>query len=165
MVLFRSFLLFVFLCISWYIMSGFDKPFFLISGVICSFLCVVIVHRMDVIDDEGQPLHLSLGAPLYWLWLFKEMFLSSARVAHVTLAENLRIDPDFETIVSNQHDPGSHAAYANSITLTPGTVSVNIEQEDDETAHIYVHALEKSSLKDLKDGRMQQWVKRLTGMS
>jgi multicomponent Na+:H+ antiporter subunit E len=146
----------------WSVWSGMFKPFFLVAGALSCVATLVLVARMRVVDREGQPVHLKLRAPLYWLWLLKEMVQSSLRVAYLTLAPSLPINPSFGWVKSSLSDDIAHTIYANSITLTPGTVATDVEKLSGDVAQIYIHALEKASLDDLAEGRMERHVELFT---
>lgn len=160
----RYFLLFLFLLGGWFILSDqATKPFFFIAGLVCCLLVLWLCRRMAIVDGEGQPLHLAPRAFLYGPWLLKEMFLSSARVAKRVLEPNMNISPAFQWIESRQRNAAGHVVYANSITLTPGTVSVDAEEHPDGTARLYIHALEHTSLESLRQGGMGAKVRALMG--
>ncbi len=128
----------------------------LLFGVI-SIACVVfIAHRMDVIDHEAQPLHLTFKIPAYHAWLIKEIFLANLLVVKHIWLGNKSISPVFATITASQNTEMGKVIYANSITLTPGTVTVDMEGDQ-----FLVHALLKESIKDLEAGEMDRRVTQL----
>ena len=89
------------------------------------------------------PLEIMIGLPRYFLWLFKEILMSNYATAKVILSD--RADPEiFETPASQTSEAGI-ATYANSITLTPGTVTVDIGK-----GHFLVHALTKNFGDDVR---------------
>jgi len=79
-------------------------------GVISIAFVVYIAHRMDVVDHESQPVYLTLKLPAYYTWL-----------------DNSSISPVFATITASQKTEIGKVIYANSITLTPGTDTVNLK--------------------------------------
>lgn len=111
---------------------------------------------MDVIDNEGQPLQLSWRLPVYWAWLLKEIILSNVNVTKCLLSPRLPITPRVLKIKAHEQTDIGKAILANSITLTPGTVSVRVI--DDE---IIVHALTKKSAQAVLSGEMDRRVQRL----
>jgi len=160
----RYFVLFFLTLAGWFIFSGYYyKPFFIITGLMSCLFTLWVAHRMNVIDPEGHPMQITWKAPVYWLWLLKEMFLSSLQVATQILSPKPHVSPSFGWVDSKQQYALGHVVYANSITLTPGTVSVNIEEHSDSSARIYVHALQSESLKELKEGAMERRVRSFTG--
>jgi len=111
---------------------------------------------MDVVDHEAQPLQLTLKIPGYYAWLIKEIFLANLLVVKHIWLGNKSISPVFATITASQKTEIGKVIYANSITLTPGTVTVNLEGDK-----FLVHALLKESIKDLESGDMDRRVTQL----
>jgi len=125
-------------------------------GAVSIVLVLYVAHRMDVVDHESQPIHLSLKLPAYYVWLVKEIILANILVVkHVWLGKK-SISPVFATITARQKTEIGKVIYANSITLTPGTVTVNMEGDQ-----FMVHALMQESIKDLESGEMDRRVSQL----
>jgi multicomponent Na+:H+ antiporter subunit E len=154
----RTASLFLFLYGTWLLLSGIWEPFLMIAGAVCCLLVVAIAHRMDVIDGEGHPVHLSVRALLYYPWLFWQIALSNIDVARRVLSPRLAIDPACGMIPASQHSDVGIVTFANSITLTPGTVSVSVYP-----GRIHVHALNRTSLESLLAGDMDRRVTRMEG--
>jgi len=140
----------------WLANSGHNTALMLSLGVISIALVVYIAHRMDVVDHEAQPIHLTLKMPGYYAWLAKEIFLANLLVIKHIWLGNKSISPCFATITASQKTEIGKVIYANSITLTPGTVTVNIEGDK-----FLVHALLQKSIEDLKSGDMDRRVSQL----
>ena len=146
------------LALFWLANSGHYTALLLSFGVVSIALAVYVAHRMDVIDHEAQPLHLTARLPGYFLWLSKEIIVSNLLVVKHIWLGNGSISPEFATLkVSQQSDMGK-VIYANSITLTPGTVTVELEGDK-----FLVHALLGQSIKDLESGEMDRRVSKLEG--
>ncbi len=137
----------------WLINSGHYTPsllfFMLVSVCFTVFLC----RRMDVVDGESQPLNLTFTIPVYWLWLIKEVVLANIAVARCVWGGKEHIDPRVVTVTANQKTDLGIVIYANSITLTPGTVSIDLEDN-----LITVHALTREAADDLLTGEMDRRV-------
>ena len=144
------------LAIFWLANSGHYTTLMLSLGAISIALIVYIAHRMDVVDHEAQPLHLTLKIPHYYAWLAKEIFLANLTVVKHIWLGNKSISPVFATITANQKTDIGKVIYANSITLTPGTVTVSIEGNK-----FLVHALLRESIEDLESGEMDRRVTQL----
>ena len=140
----------------WLANTGHYTIFMLSLGVISIALVVFIAHRMDVVDHEAQPLHLTLKIPGYYVWLIKEIFLGNLLVVKHIWLGNKSISPVFATITASQKTDIGKVIYANSITLTPGTVTVNIEGDK-----FLVHSLLQESIEDLESGEMDRRVTQL----
>ncbi len=154
--MFRAVGLFLVLFAIWVALSGHFTPFLLIAGAVCCALAVFIAHRMDVIDHEGLPIHLTTRAPFYWCWLAMEVVKANLDVAWRVLHPRLPIDPALERLPASQHTDLSRVIYANSITLTPGTVTAHVGE-----GFVEVHALNRASLEALREGDMDRRVTRL----
>ncbi len=123
----------------WLLMSGiYDKTLILIFGAVSVVLAVWIGRRMDTADGEQLPFPLNPVAVFqYFLWLIVEIAKSNWAVSKIILSGR---KPDSQKIfwapVTQKSDVGQ-VVYANSITLTPGTITVETEGK-----HFLVHALD-----------------------
>ena len=144
------------LSVFWLLNSEHSTDYMLSLGVISIAFVVYIAHRMDVVDHESQPVHLTLKIPAYYTWLIKEIIRSNLVVVKHIWLGNKSISPVFATITASQKTEIGKVIYANSITLTPGTVTVNLEGD-----RIMVHALLEESIKDLESGEMDRRVAQL----
>jgi multicomponent Na+:H+ antiporter subunit E len=91
---------------------------------------------MDVVDREGHLLHLYLRIIGYMPWLTIQIFRANVDVVRRVLGQSLPISPRMFRVRATQRTDLGRVIYANSITLTPGTVSV-----ESEGSEILVHAL------------------------
>ncbi len=91
--------------------------------------------------------YLNYRSILYFLWLLKEILVSSLVVMRIIWRKNLGLDPVFEWVESEQENDTSLVIYANSITLTPGTVTVDVSKD-----MLLVYALDQSMIDSLKFG-------------
>ena len=138
---------------TWLLLSGVYQPLFFLLGAISCAICVGIALRMEVVDRETHPVHLSAKLPVYWLWLSKEIVLANVDVARRILSPSLPIRPRLFRVRASQRDELGKVIYANSITLTPGTVTVDIDGDE-----FVVHALSEASEGDLETGEMDRRV-------
>lgn len=152
----KSIFLFVILLILWLLMSGHYSLLIISLGIISSALCVYLAKRANIIDNEGLPLLFFPRLSNYLLWLFKEIFNSNIATAKVIITN--KIDPEIFTIKVSQHSEVGKATYANSITLTPGTVTTQIDKDTFE-----VHALNSDFGDDVRKGEMDKKVSWLEG--
>ena len=109
--------------------------------------------RMDVIDREAVPLHITFGALLYWPWLLWEIVKANLDVTKRVLGF-APISPTMVRIKATQKTDLGLVTFANSITLTPGTISIDVEQD----GYILVHALSHDGAKGVSDGEMDRRV-------
>lgn len=140
----------------WLLNSGLFKPLIFTLGAISLVLVLVVANRMKVIDEESQPLHLTRSIPGYYLWLLKELVMSNIKVVSTIWQGNLKLQPAMATVKMNHLSEMGKVIYANSITLTPGTVTTDVTENS-----ITVHALDQSSIADLQSGEMEARVRKL----
>lgn len=157
---FRSLSVIVTLFAFWLVMSGYFTPFLLTMGVLSAVAITAFAHRMDVLDHEGHPIHLSASAFTYWPWLVKEIVKSAWDVSKIILDPKLPISPTLVRVKTSQKSQVGQVVYANSITLTPGTISVVVEGDE-----ILVHALTRAGAESLVEGDMDRRVTAFEGLS
>jgi multicomponent Na+:H+ antiporter subunit E len=140
----------------WLINSGHYTPLILFFMVVSVLFVSVLCRQMDVVDGESQPLNLTFTIPIYWLWLIKEVVVANIAVARCVWQGPESISPSVIKVKANQKTDLGIVIYANSITLTPGTVSIDLEGNE-----ITVHALTRESAADLLTGEMDRRVCRV----
>jgi multicomponent Na+:H+ antiporter subunit E len=152
----RSLILFANLMLVWLLLSGhFDATFLTYGALSCLGLVALMAH-LKILDDEALPTHLGMRAVFYVPWLFKEIVLSNFAVARVILDPKLPIHPRILRIPVSQKTDVAQVIYANSITLTPGTVTLDVRE-----GKFLVHALTTDSAEGLLTGEMDRRVARL----
>jgi len=146
------------MAVFWLLLSGLFKSQLLILGVISVAITVYFSMRMEVLEHRDQEIYFPFIKILpYWCWLFIEIFKSNIDVTKMILRKDLAIKPILKAIPSTQKTEIGRVIYANSITLTPGTVAINIAKDGD----VIVHALHKESIEALERGEMSRRVTRL----
>lgn len=158
--LIHSFSLGTVLFIVWLLLSGHYTPFLLLLGVASCALVVLVTVRMEVADREGHPLHLTWRALVYWPWLVMEIVKANIDVARRILSPKPAITPTLVRVRASQSSDLGQVIYANSITLTPGTVSIDVANGE-----ILVHALSREGAESLIEGDMDRRVTRMMGES
>jgi multicomponent Na+:H+ antiporter subunit E len=149
----RSLSLLVAMFATWMLLSGHFEPFLLTLGVLSCVLVVFIAQRMDVVDHESFPVHLTSKVIGYWLWLLKEIWLAAIDVTKRVLAPNMPISPTLIELDATQHSELGQVIYANSITLTPGTYTIRVYGN-----RLLVHALAREGADSLAEGGMDRRV-------
>ena len=140
----------------WLLLSGpghFTDPLLLGLGVGSSVLVVYLALRMDVVDHEGLPLQLGGRFWAYVPWLMKEIFVANVNVARVILNPKLPISPITVHFTASQETDLGRAIYANSITLTPGTITTGVEGQD-----LEIHALTYADVDGREEDEMDRRV-------
>ncbi|MDA1192097.1 MAG: Na+/H+ antiporter subunit E [Candidatus Poribacteria bacterium] len=152
----------------WAMLSGqlditvFGQAFLTVCGVISCLFVVWIASRMGIIDMEGHPVHLALRAIAYVPWLFWQIVLSNFDVAMRVWHPSRPIAPRIIRVPNTTRSDLATVIYANSITLTPGTVTIGV---DSATNELIVHALTKETADAVLTGDMERRVKRLEGVA
>lgn len=141
----------------WMINSGYFKPFLLQCGIVSVILTLYIVFRMKKQDSEEFPLIMpTLRLPGYLFWMMRQIILSNIYVAkHVWCGKN-SISPTLIKVKASQETEVGKVLYANSITMTPGTITLSVHDNI-----LEVHALTKDNADSLKDGEMDRRVSRV----
>lgn len=135
----------------WWLLSFFTLPLILGLGAASIVVVVYIAHRMDVVDHEGHPIHLTHRWLTYLPWLGKEIVNANLDVAKAILFPKDRVHPTVIRVKATQKTELGHVIYANSITLTPGTVTLAVED-----GMMTVHALTKFAADGVKSGEMDR---------
>ena len=146
----KSFKFIALLSLYWILLSGHLEPLLLGLGAASVALTVFLTRRMNSIDKENYPLNLSPKIPSYFLYLFKEIVKANIDVAKRILGfRGASISPQMIEIPQTQKSVAAAATYANSITLTPGTVTVSVSKDT-----LIIHALSKKAADELATGAM-----------
>ncbi len=149
-------ILFLILSAFWVLNSGYYTTLMLALGLVSIVFVLFIAYRMDVVDHESQAIQISLRLPGFLVWLLKELILSNIAVVKCIWQGNSSISPTIATIKSTQNTDLGKVIYANSITMTPGTVTVELAGD-----RLMVHALQKESILELKAGEMDRRITEL----
>jgi multicomponent Na+:H+ antiporter subunit E len=147
-----------FLLVFWVALSGHFTPMLMTLGVLATAVCVLAAKRLRVADGEGHPLELLAGAVTYWPWLVREIAKSAWAVSKIILNPKLPISPTMTMVRASQKTTAGIATYANSITLTPGTITVAVSGNQ-----LTVHALMRDGALDLEAGGMDRRVSQFEG--
>lgn len=148
----------VVLFLFWLLMSGFLTPGLMTFGAGTVLLALLLAWRMSAVDSEGHPLQLIPGAITFLPWLIWEIVKSAWAVTKIIIDPALPISPTVVTIKAGQRTNSGINAYANSITLTPGTITVGVVGND-----LTIHALTQDGADDLLAGGMDARVTRFEG--
>jgi len=140
----------------WLLNSGYNTPLILSLGVVSVAFVIYLSRRMDVVDHESQPVQLTTSLPGYYVWLVKEIILANISVVKHVWLGNQTISPTLATLKASQITDMGRVIYATSITLTPGTVAVDLAGDQ-----ILVHALLRENIEALAAGEMDRRVKLL----
>ena len=157
----RNLTLFSVLFATWLLMSGHYNGLLITLGVISCALATWLADRIGATDEEGLPLHIMARLPGYLLWLLKEIVMSNIATGRLILGGTPK--PVVFSTPATQSSAGGLVTYANSITLTPGTVTIEIEGDAPSARSFLVHALDPSFAADVESGEMDRRVTALEG--
>jgi len=139
---------------TWILLSGYyDNTLLVILGIASTFAVIAVSKRMGLIDRESHPIHLVPQILFYWPWLLLEIAKSNIDVARRMILPTPDISPTLVRVPMDLRSDLGRVVYANSITLTPGTVSINVDRES-----ILVHALTRDGAAAVKAGDMERRV-------
>jgi len=146
-----SFARIFFLILVWFICSQMTQPFFIVAGIISVWVAWSVAKRFDVLPQESlfTKLHQHI---LYVGWLMKEIMFAAIGVTKLIWQLKPRIRPQLFTTQSKLEGDLALSLYGNSITLTPGTICVDIS----EGGLMKIHALETAGRKDIVSHRMER---------
>ena len=142
----------------WLVLSGYFTAFLVAAGAGSALAVAWLAWRMEVADREGHPVHFSAAMLTYWPWLIKEIALSAWQVTRIILNPRLPISPVLVRFKPSQTSTVGLVTHANSITLTPGTITVEASHDE-----FLVHALTRAGGESLEGSEMDRRVRRLEG--
>ena len=141
----------------WVLLSGIIEPLLLCLGAASGLAVAWLKARADRRDRDPVYFALRVGRlPGYLLWLSWEIVKSNVDVSRRILSPSLPIAPAVRWLPASQRSELTRVIYADSITLTPGTLSIDLED-----GAVEVHALNEGFLDELERGEMDSRVCRL----
>ena len=145
----RALLLGLGLMIAWLLWSGLFKPLLISLGVLSCGVTIYVLQRMGYFGNETFAFRYSPRLVGFWGWLGKEIVISSIQVSRIVLSRKISVEPRIVKLDVSELDMLDQAVLGNSITLTPGTLTLDVF--DDE---ITVHALTADGAAALEHGEM-----------
>ena len=149
----------------WFVMSGQTEPKFLILGALSSILIAsVCLRTLTMRGTRSDRDYYLLAANIpryiaYFAWLLVQIAKSAVYVARVSVLSLSEVEPSIAWFRADYDNPAARSMLANSITLTPGTITIDITEDG-----VYsVHALTQELREGLLDGSMQAKVAWLYG--
>jgi len=152
----RGVILALLLMAVWLLWSGLFKPLLLGLGALSCALTLWLCARMGFFDDDMFALRYSARLLGFWRWLAVEIVRSSLEVTRVVLRPRLQVDPKTVTVEADDLELVDQAVLGNSITLTPGTLTL-----DAHDGRLLVHALTAEGAQDIESGEMKARVRAL----
>ena len=138
----------------WLALSGYFQGLLISFGILSCGLVAWLGARMDRTDGEHHFGYVRPLATLRYLgWLTVEVVKSNLDVTRRILLPRMPISPTVVWVPASQKTETGRVIFANSITLTPGTVSIDVREGE-----IEVHALSKEGADALLEGEMNRRV-------
>lgn len=138
----------------WVLLSGQFDAFHLTLGAICSSLVAYLYHDLLFANVRVGDMRIVAWRFITYIpWLLYQILMSNIHVASLVLRRKMPIDPKIVTFKTKLETDISCVALANSITLTPGTITMEIRD-----GVYYVHALSKKVADELRAGEMEDRV-------
>jgi multicomponent Na+:H+ antiporter subunit E len=142
----------------WVILSGEFTPVILVSAVVSSVLVAYWSHDLLFGDARMRTVFAQLYRFIKYLpWLFYQIALSNIDLVKRTLHPGMPIDPCVIEFPTDLDSDMGITILANSITLTPGTITINADGQ----GRFIVHAIAREPAEGLLAGDMQARVKRI----
>jgi multicomponent Na+:H+ antiporter subunit E len=142
---------------AWLLWSGIYKPLLLWLGAFSCLLSLYIAHRVGFFK-QSTGFHLLPRIPRFSLWLLVEIVKSSLEVVRIVLNPKLPISPTVVEIEAKPEDEIGQVILANSITLTPGTVTLDVFNN-----RLLVHCVTREGAQTIEAGDVNRRVAELTG--
>ena len=151
-------LLFFLLMIFWVILSGKTDPLSITLGVLACL--VVVFYGRDMLFEDGELPFWRLNAlwrwPLAFLTLIVAMVKANFQVARIVMSRKMPLSPEFRKVRQPVKRDMTRALYGNAITLTPGTLSVDVTSE-----YLLVHCLTEEAADAIENGPLEKAFTRL----
>ena len=147
----------------WFAFSGHTEIEFLVMGAVAAVAGTALTHWLFAGDRESRFSHTPY--PLGWFihgfyrsafyapWLLWEIAISNLHVAYLVLHPRLPVEPSLVEFETSLHSETAQVLLAQSITLTPGTVTVDVSG-----GRFMVHCLSAKSRQGMEEGSIQRKV-------
>lgn len=146
-------LLLVALALVWVLWSGVYKPLIVSLGAFSCLLTLYLVQRMGYFQREAYALSYGFDLIGYWIWLAREMVISTLQVTRVILDPRMPMSPQVVEIRATADHPMDQTILGNSITFTPGTLTLDVH-----LGVLKVHCLTREGAESLLTGEMDRRV-------
>lgn len=149
----------------WMVLSGRTETKFVVYGILTAVVTTWVAYPLLLVPNkDGSKKYYVFGFSIpkmimYFFWLMWQLVLANIDVLLATTGQELNIDPKVVRFRFKVDNPMASVILANSITLTPGTVTMNVTDDG-----VYeIHALTIGAAAGVLDGGMQKKVADLYG--
>jgi multicomponent Na+:H+ antiporter subunit E len=139
----------------WLVLSGHFEPLLLTLGALSVAVVCWLVRRADLDPHRDVTVRFALHLPRYFLWLGVKVLVAALAVARRIWSPRLALRPVVAPTPARDLPELLQVTYANAITLTPGTLSLDVSDD-----RIEVHSLEPAGVDELHKGAMLRQVQR-----
>jgi multicomponent Na+:H+ antiporter subunit E len=146
------------LLLVWLALSGHFTTWMVFLGVLSCVGVLALSIRMGIVDMERMANTIGWRIAGYFPWLIVQIVKANLDVARRILAPGCPISPTLVRIKALQKSDVGVTAFANSITLTPGTITIRAVD-----GMVLVHGISKEATEDLQEGEMNRRVAALEG--
>lgn len=153
-------LLFALLFLFWMLLSGRTEIKFIIMGLFSAAIAAWIstpLLRLPAIDGTGYYLAFEISIVklfFYSVWLLWQIIMANIDLAKIILSPKMKIEPKLVYFNKAMNNPMSHVVLGNSITLTPGTVTVDILDDERYVIHALTDAAAEALIPKVGEGEM-----------
>ena len=144
--------------ITWLGLSGFFKPLLLSLGVISVVITLIFAVRIKFFDHVLGMTKMGWRIPVYWVWLLIEIIKSAIQVARIVLSPKLPINHRLVKITSETGEELPRVILGNSITLSPGTITIDIDDKE-----VLVHCISEQGAQEMESGELLRRIEQLRG--
>ena len=149
----------------WMVLSGRTETKFVVYGILTAVVTTWVTYPLLLVPNkDGSKKYYVFGFSvpkmiMYFFWLMWQLVLANIDVLLATTGQELNTDPKVVRFRFKADNPMASVILANSITLTPGTVTMNVTDDG-----VYeIHALTVGAAAGVLDGGMQKKVADLYG--
>ena len=144
------------LYVFWLLLSGQYSILFFCLGAVSMALVILLQKRMDTIDKEPIQVHIGLEFIHFTCWLIGELIRSNLQLARIILDPKMPVKPVWKRLDVSLTSPAARTLYANTITLTPGTLTTDVKEN-----YFLIHTLNSEFMQDLETGEMEERIRKL----
>jgi multicomponent Na+:H+ antiporter subunit E len=143
----------------WVLLSGYFDAVHLLFGLVAvTLVSLLSSHHLAAGSSVGRETKQLVRLVLYAPWLLGQVAIANVDVLLRVLGFR-RVEPVVVRFRPELESEFGRVTLANSITLTPGTVTVEVEED----GSFIVHAISPEAAKGLLDGNMVAHVRRVEG--
>jgi multicomponent Na+:H+ antiporter subunit E len=149
---------FAMLFVFWLFLTDSYEPQQMFAGIIC---CVLVVAFSASFRLTARSRMRLTPQNLWWLFLYglilvREIFIANIGVAKILLSRDMQISPTLARFNSRLKSPFLQVMFANSITLTPGTLTISLDDD------IYlVHCLTEKGAYEVAEWPLKYWLQKV----